>query len=244
MGLAAPATVQKLQNSACMPKPKDAPGLPVSTVCTTRCIRRDVLEFAYRLCQANKGCGRAGRPDHSETSRRTDLNGGWASLMEAQRNKTYRPQPLRRGVYSQGGRQGSKTPGNPHHPGSGGTNEPRHWYSGPIFEADLMPEQYAYRPGRGAAWMRFNTSEKLIRSGHPGSGGRGLKRILRHNSACPTDAGGGPTDLRLLPAASAEDVAGDAGGRVPIAVREPTGPAPAIVTSGSGHPKDPRSHRC
>ena len=36
----------------------------------------------------------------------------------------------------------------------------------PIFEADLQPEQYAYRPGRSALWTPWSRSRRWLKAGH------------------------------------------------------------------------------
>lgn len=109
--------------------------------------REDVLAFAYRRCKANGGA--AGADGQHVEDIETDGVERWlAELAEALRNKTYRPQAVRR-VYI---------------PKPDGTKRPLGIPTirdrvvptavvlvlEPIFEADLMPEQYAYRPGRNA----------------------------------------------------------------------------------------------
>lgn len=109
--------------------------------------REDVLAFAYRRCKANGGA--AGADGQHVEDIETDGVERWlAELAEALRNKTYRPQAVRR-VYIPKP-DGTKRPlGIP-------TIRDRVVQTAvvlvlePIFEADLMPEQYAYRPGRNA----------------------------------------------------------------------------------------------
>ncbi len=161
MGLATPATVQKLQ-TALHAKAKDAPDFRFYSL-YDKVHRRDVLEFAYRLCQANKGC--AGIDGQTFGDIEAYGPERWlGELMEALRNKTYRPQPLRREYILKADGKSKRPLGIP-------TIRDRVAQTaaalvlGPIFEADLMPEQYAYRPGRGAL-DAVQHVEKLIRSGH------------------------------------------------------------------------------
>ena len=161
MGLATPATVQKLQE-ALHAKAKCSPDFRFYSL-YDKVHRRDVLEFAYRCCQANKGC--AGIDGQTFADIEAYGSGRWlGELMEALRNKTYRPQPLRREYILKADGKSKRPLGIP-------TIRDRVAQTaaalvlGPIFEADLMPEQYAYRPGRGAL-DAVKHVEKLIRSGH------------------------------------------------------------------------------
>ena len=161
MGLATPATVQKLQ-AALHAKAKDTPDFRFYSL-YDKVHRPDVLAFAYRCCEANKGC--AGIDGQTFGDIEAYGPERWlGELMEALRNKTYRPQPLRR-VYILKADGRSKRPlGIP-------TIRDRVAQTaaalvlGPIFEADLMPEQYAYRPERRAL-DAVKHVEKLIRHGH------------------------------------------------------------------------------
>jgi len=109
--------------------------------------REDVLTFAYRRCNANGGAaGVDGQ--HFEDIEADGVECWLATLADALRNKTYRPQAVRRVSIPKP--DGTKRPlGIP-------TIRDRVVQMAvglvlePIFEADLLPEQYAYRPGRHA----------------------------------------------------------------------------------------------
>jgi retron-type reverse transcriptase len=53
----------------------------------------------------------------------------------------------------------------------------------PIFEADLPPEQYAYRPGRNAQQAVIRAEELMYR-GHPEVVDADLAGLFRQHSAC------------------------------------------------------------
>jgi RNA-directed DNA polymerase len=124
--------------------------------------RRDVLAFAYDRCRYNGGVpGSDGQSfDDIEKSGRDQ----WLDeLAEELRKGTYQPQPVRR-VYI---------------PKADGKQRPlgipcikdrvvqtaAMLVLEPIFEADLEPEQHAYRPERSAL-DAVRLVERLVRSGH------------------------------------------------------------------------------
>ena len=65
----------------------------------------------------------------------------------------------------------------------------------PIFEADLQPEQHAYRPERSAL-DAIQAGPGIAGSGLYGSGRCGLERVFRQHSAPRTDEVRGPSDQR------------------------------------------------
>ena len=145
MSLQPPEKTRKLQETL-HAKAKGSPGYRFYLL-YDKVYREDVLAFAYRRCKANGGA--AGADGQHVEDIETDGVERWlAELAEALRNKTYRPQAVRR-VYI---------------PKPDGTKRPLGIPTirdrvvptavvlvlEPIFEADLMPEQYAYRPGRNA----------------------------------------------------------------------------------------------
>ena len=110
--------------------------------------RADVLSEAYARCRANRGEAGVDGQDFADIEADDGLAGWLARLSEDLRKKTYQPQPVRRAWIAKG--DGKKRPlGIP-------TIRDRVVQRAavlvlePIFETDLQPEQYAYRPERGA----------------------------------------------------------------------------------------------
>jgi group II intron reverse transcriptase/maturase len=124
--------------------------------------RFDVLLHAYSCCQANEGA--AGVDGQTfDAIAEYGLTRWLDELAEELRKKTYRPQPVRR-VYIPKP-DGSQRPlGIP-------TIKDRVVQMAallvlePIFEADLQPEQYAYRPERSAL-AAVTQVQALLKTGH------------------------------------------------------------------------------
>jgi RNA-directed DNA polymerase len=145
MSLAPPATVEKLQETL-RAKAKAASGYRFYAL-YDKVYRRDVLGYAYERCRANKGAaGVDGQTfDAIESAGRQQ----WLdALAEDLRKKTYQPQAVRRvWIPKPDGKQ--RPLGIP-------TIRDRVVQMAavlvlePIFEADLQPEQHAYRPGKSA----------------------------------------------------------------------------------------------
>ena len=109
--------------------------------------RKDVLEFAYRRCRQNGGSAGVDG-ERFEDIEAYGVERWLEERTEELRSKTYRPQPVLRVRIPKP--DGSSRPlGIP-------TVRDRVIQTAvvlvlePIFEADLQPEQYAYRPGRNA----------------------------------------------------------------------------------------------
>jgi len=145
MSLQPPEKTRKLQETL-HAKAKGPPGYRFYLL-YDKVYREDVLAFAYRRCKANGGA--AGVDGQNFADIEADGVERWlAELAEELRKKAYRPQAVRR-VYIPKP-DGTKRPlGIP-------TIRDRVVQTAvvlvlePIFEADLPPEQYAYRPGRNA----------------------------------------------------------------------------------------------
>jgi len=124
--------------------------------------REDVLAHAYRRCKATGGAAGVDGQDFEDIE--ADGVERWlAELAEELRKKGYRPQAVRR----------------VHIPKPDGTKRPLGIPTirdrvvqmavvlvlEPIFEADLLPEQYAYRPGRNAL-EAVRKVHSLLNTGH------------------------------------------------------------------------------
>ncbi len=160
MSLSTPESVQKLQ-TALHDKAKKSPDFRFYAL-YDKVYRKDVLTFAYEFCKANGGAAGV----DSQTFEDIEAYGTerWLDeLTQKLESRTYQPLPVRR-VYI---------------PKPGGQQRPLGVPAicdrtvmmaavlvlDPIFEADLQPEQYAYRRGRSAL-DAVRRVHKLINTGH------------------------------------------------------------------------------
>lgn len=160
MSLEPPEKVRKLQ-TALHAKAKAAPDYRFYLL-YDKLYREDVLAFAYEVCRKNKGA--PGVDAQSFEDIETYGVERWlGELAQELRNKTYQPQAVRRVWIPK--EDGKRRPlGIP-------TIRDRVVQTAavivlePIFEADLQPEQYAYRPKRSAldAVCRVH---RLVSTGH------------------------------------------------------------------------------
>ena len=160
MNLATPFSVQKLQK-ALHDKAKGSPSFRFYAL-YDKVYRKDVLAFAYQCCQANGGA--AGVDGQSFQDIEEYGVERWVDeLAQELKRQTYRPQPVRRvWIPKPDGKQ--RPLGVP-------TIRDRTVETAavlvlePIFEADLQPEQYAYRQER-TALDAVRHVHKLINTGH------------------------------------------------------------------------------
>ena len=162
MSLVPPEKVQKLQ-AVLHAKAKGSPTYRFYTL-YDKVHRKDILLFAYRCCQANGGAPGVDGEDFADIER-MGVEHWLGELTEELRSKTYRPQAVRRVRIPKPGQPGRTRPlGIP-------TIKDRVVQTAtllviePIFEADLQPEQYAYRPGRSALDAVRHT-HMLLNTGH------------------------------------------------------------------------------
>jgi len=160
MSLATPISVQKLQ-TALHAKAKEASGFRFYAL-YDKVYRKDVLAFAHQCCQANGGA--AGVDGQSfEDIAAYGVERWLEELAQELKSRTYRPLPVRRvNIPKSDGRR--RPLGIP-------AIRDRVAQTAavlilePIFEADLQPEQYAYRPDRSALDAVRRVHE-LINAGH------------------------------------------------------------------------------
>jgi len=159
--LATPESVQKLQ-TALHAKAKAAPGYRFYAL-YDKIYREDILVHAYAQCRSNQGAAGVDGQDF-EAVEAYGVERWLGELALALRQETYRPESIRRvfipkangklrplGISTLRDRVGMTA---------------AMLVLDPIFEADLPPEQYAYRPGRNAQQAVIEVEATLFR-GHP-----------------------------------------------------------------------------
>jgi RNA-directed DNA polymerase len=159
--LATPKSVQKLQ-MALHAKAKSAPGYRFYAL-YDKISRDDILAHAWVQCRSNKGAPGVDGQDFADIEA-YGVQRWLGELALALREESYRPDPIRR-VYI------PKANGKLRPLGISTLRDRVCMTAAmlvlePIFEADLPPEQYAYRPGRNAQQAVIEVEETLFR-GHP-----------------------------------------------------------------------------
>jgi RNA-directed DNA polymerase len=125
--------------------------------------REDILAHAYAQCRSNKGAPGVDGQDFADIEA-YGVQRWLGELALALRQETYRPDPIRRVFIP---KANGKL-----RPLGISTLRDRVCMTAamlvlePIFEADLPPEQYAYRPGRNAQQAVVEVDKQLLR-GHP-----------------------------------------------------------------------------
>ena len=160
MSLATPEKIRKLQK-ALHAKAKGSPGYRFYLL-YDKVYRKDILDHAYGLCKANAGA--AGVDGITFEAIEAYGVGRWlGEVADDLRRKAYRPEAVRRVSIPKP--DGSRRPlGIP-------TIRDRVVQMAavlvlePIFEADLTPEQYAYRPKRSAL-DAVRKVHSLLNTGH------------------------------------------------------------------------------
>ena len=124
--------------------------------------RRDILEWAYARCRHNDGAAGVDRQSFEDIEA-YGLDRWLDEVMEELRTRTYHPQPVRRVTIPK--------PDGKQRPLGIPTIKDRVVQMAtvlvlePIFEADLEPEQYAYRAGRSAL-DAVDHVHSLLNTGH------------------------------------------------------------------------------
>ncbi len=158
--LATPASVQKLQ-TALHAKAKTEAGFRFYAL-YDKIYRDDILAHAYAQCRSNKGAPGVDGQDFSDVEA-YGLERWLGELAIALKEKTYRPEPIRRVFIPK--------PNGKLRPLGISTVRDRVCMTAamlvldPIFEADLPNEQYAYRAGRNAQQAVIDAEETMY-EGH------------------------------------------------------------------------------
>ena len=176
--LATPKSVQKLQ-TALHAKAKAEAGYRFYAL-YDKISRDDILAHAYAQCRSNKGAPGVDGQDFADIEA-YGVQRWLGELALALRQETYRPDPIRR-VYI------PKANGKLRPLGISSVRDRVCMTAAmlvlePIFEADLPPEQYAYRPGRNAQQAVVEVEAQLFR-GHPEVVDADLADYLDRDSYC------------------------------------------------------------
>ena len=159
--LATPVSVQKLQ-TALHAKAKSAPSYRFYAL-YDKIRHDDILAHAWAQCRSNKGAPGVDGKDFADIEA-YGVQRWLGELALALREESYRPDPIRRVFIP---KANGKL-----RPLGISTLRDRVCMSAtllvlePIFEADLPPEQYAYRPGRNAQQAAIDVKDTLF-YGHP-----------------------------------------------------------------------------
>src|SRR2546430_8286187 len=160
--LATPKSVQKLQ-TALHAKAKTEAGYRFYAL-YDKIYREDILAHAYAQCRTNKGAPGVDGQDFADVEK-YGLERWLGELALALREEAYRPDPIRRVYIPKANGKLS--------PLGISTLRDRVCMTAamlvldPIFEADLPPEQYAYRRGASTPRQGANEGDTLI-PGHTG----------------------------------------------------------------------------
>ena len=160
LSLAPPITVGKLQ-TALHTKAKNSPDSRFYAL-YDKIYRRDVLGFAYERCRANRGVPGVDGQSFDDIEK-YGVDRWLDELAEELRNETYQPRPVKR-VYI------PKPDGKQRPLGIPCITDRVVQMAAvlilePIFEADLEPEQHAYRPGDNAL-NAVREVERLLQAGY------------------------------------------------------------------------------
>ena len=192
MSLTTPSSVQKLQ-TALHAKAKESPSFRFYAL-YDKVYRKDVLAHAYERCEANGGA--AGVDEQTfEDIEQYGIERWLDELAQELKSRTYQPQPVRR-VYI-------PKPDGKQRPLGIPIIRDRVVQTAavlvlePIFEADLQPEQYAYRADRSAL-DAVQQVHKLINTGHGQIVDADLSSYLDPSTQCPLIHEIGLVDRRPL----------------------------------------------
>jgi len=160
VSLSPPSKVEKLQ-AALHAKAKASPSYRFYAL-YDKVYRKDILAHGYNCCKANGGAAGVDGQEFADIEA-YGVERWLGELAEALRTKTYRPQAVRR-VYIPKANGKQRPLGIPTI-----TDRVAQMAAlqvlGPIFEADLQPEQYAYRAKRSAL-DAVKAVHALVNTGH------------------------------------------------------------------------------
>lgn len=145
MALKTPEKVRKFQR-VLYAKAKESPNFRFYSL-YDKLYRKDILQFSWRLCRENKGVAGIDRKSFEDIEAE-GVEEWIGELSQELREKRYKPQALQRVYISK--RQGGKRPLSIPTIKDRVVQRAAMLILAPVFEPDLMENQYAYRPKRKA----------------------------------------------------------------------------------------------